>query len=309
MKKLLLLLLIAPLVSFGQNIEYINSKEHKSSGMPFSQATVVNGIIYLSGQIGDVNNVVVDGGIGSETKQALNNLKSVLESMNHSINDIFKCTCMLSDIKDWPEMSKAYVQFFNRKNLPARSAFAGSGLALDAKIEIECLAVYQGNKNTTPLQIIEIVEDLQEVEETVIESTETDQEEIVEVEDIDVEDDFEDVDVPFAVIEDVPLFPGCEKVAKSERRKCFQEQINKHIRKNFRYPEIAQEMGVQGRVYVNFIISKDGSITNIRMRGPDKNLEKEAKRIISKLPKMIPGKQKGRPVRVSFSIPIIFRLQ
>tara|TARA_B110000902_G_scaffold63103_1_gene74774 strand:- start:403 stop:1317 length:915 start_codon:yes stop_codon:yes gene_type:complete len=304
MKKLLLLLLIAPLVSFGQNIEYINSKEHKSSGMPFSQATVVNGIIYISGQIGDVNNVVVDGGIGSETKQALNNLKSVLESMNHSINDIFKCTCMLSDIKDWPEMSKAYVQFFNRKNLPARSAFAGSGLALDAKIEIECLAVYQGNKNTTPLQIIEIVEDLQEVEETVIETTKTVQQEI-----IDVEDDFEDLDVPFANIEDVPLFPGCESVAKSERRNCFQNQMNIHIRNNFHYPEVAHEMGIQGRVYVNFIISKDGSITNIRMRGPDKNLEKEAKRIISKLPKMIPGKQKGRPVRVPFSIPIIFRLQ
>ena len=158
-------------------------------------------------------------------------------------------------------------------------------------------------------EVIEIVEDEEDIEETVIESTETDQEEIVEVEDIDVEDDFEDVDVPFAVIEDVPLFPGCEKVAKSERRKCFQEQINKHIRKNFRYPEIAQEMGVQGRVYVNFIISKDGSITNIRMRGPDKNLEKEAKRIISKLPKMTPGKQRGRPVRVPFSIPISFRLQ
>ena len=157
-------------------------------------------------------------------------------------------------------------------------------------------------------EVIEIVEDEEEVEETVIESTETDQEEIVEVEDIEVEDDFDDVDVPFAVIEDVPLFPGCERVAKSERRACFQEKMNKHIRKNFRYPEIAQEMGIQGRVYVNFIISKDGSITNVRMRGPDKNLEKEASRIISKLPKMIPGKQRGRPVRVPFSIPITFRL-
>ena len=158
-------------------------------------------------------------------------------------------------------------------------------------------------------EIIEVVEDEEEVEETVIESTETDQEEIVEIEDIEVEDDFEDVDVPFAVIEDVPIFPGCEKVAKSERRACFQEKMNKHIRKNFRYPEIAQEMGIQGRVYVQFVIAKDGSITGIRMRGPDKNLEKEAQRIISRLPKMTPGKQRGRPVRVPFSIPITFRLQ
>ena len=72
-----------------------------------------------------------------------------------------------------------------------------------------------------------------------------------------MEDDFEDVDVPFAVIEDVPIYPGCEKVPKSQRRACFQEQINKHIRKNFRYPEIAQEMGIQGRVY-NSLSRKTG---------------------------------------------------
>ena len=157
-------------------------------------------------------------------------------------------------------------------------------------------------------EVIEVVEDEEEVEETVIESTETDQDEII-IEEIEVEDEFEDIDVPFAVIEDVPIFPGCELVAKSQRRACFQEQMNKHIRKNFRYPDIAQEMGIQGRVYVNFIIAKDGSITNIRMRGPDKNLENEAARIIGRLPKMTPGKQRGRAVRVPFSIPITFRLQ
>lgn len=156
-------------------------------------------------------------------------------------------------------------------------------------------------------EVIEVVEDEEEVEETVIESTETDQEEIVEI--VEVEEVEEDIDVPFAVIEDVPIYPGCEKVPKSQRRSCFQEQINKHIRKNFRYPEIAQEMGIQGRVYVQFVIAKDGAITNIRMRGPDKNLEKEAQRIISKLPQMTPGKQRGRAVRVPFSIPITFRLQ
>tara|TARA_B100000989_G_scaffold61134_1_gene42055 strand:+ start:3781 stop:4485 length:705 start_codon:yes stop_codon:yes gene_type:complete len=157
-------------------------------------------------------------------------------------------------------------------------------------------------------EVIEVVEDEEEVEETVIESTETDQDEII-IEEIEVEDEFEDIDVPFAVIEDVPIFPGCESVSKSQRRACFQEQMNKHIRKNFRYPDIAQEMGIQGRVYVNFIIAKDGSITNIRMRGPDKNLENEAARIIGRLPQMTPGKQRGRAVRVPFSIPITFRLQ
>ncbi|MCJ7465854.1 MAG: energy transducer TonB [Maribacter sp.] len=157
-------------------------------------------------------------------------------------------------------------------------------------------------------EIIEVVEDEQDVEETVIESTETSQEEeIVEVADVQVEDVEEDVDVPFAVIEDVPIFPGCE--GAKDKRACFNEMIQKHVGKNFRYPEISQEMGVQGKVYVNFVIQKDGSIGNVRMRGPDKNLEDEAARIIGKLPKMIPGKQRGRAVRVPFSLPITFKLQ
>ncbi|PHQ61937.1 MAG: energy transducer TonB [Maribacter sp.] len=156
-------------------------------------------------------------------------------------------------------------------------------------------------------EIIEIVEDEEEVEETIIESTETSQEEVIEVADVEVEEIFEDVDVPFAVIENVPVFPGCEK--ESNKRACFNKMIQKHIGKNFRYPEIAQEMGVQGRVSIMFVIQKDGSIGNIRMRGPDKSLEKEAARIIGKLPRMTPGKQRGRAVRVPFSIPITFKLQ
>lgn len=157
-------------------------------------------------------------------------------------------------------------------------------------------------------EVIEVVEDEEEVEETVIESTETSQEEeVIEVEDVMVDEMEEDVDVPFAVIEDVPIFPGCE--SSSNKRDCFNEMMQKHIRKNFRYPEIAQDMGVQGRVNVMFTIQKDGSIGNIRYRGPDKNLEAEALRIIEKLPRMTPGKQRGRAVRVPFSIPITFKLQ
>ena len=104
-----------------------------------------------------------------------------------------------------------------------------------------------------------------------------------------------------------PVFPGCEK--KKNKRKCFQKKMLNHISKNFQYPEIAQKMGIQGRVYVKFIIDEDGSVTLIRTRGPDKNLEREAYRIISKLPKMTPGKIKGRPVRVPLFVPITFRLE
>ena len=117
-------------------------------------------------------------------------------------------------------------------------------------------------------EVIQVVEDEEEVEETIIESTETNQEEIVDV--VEVEEIEEDIDVPFAIIEDVPIYPGCKDVSKYQHRDCFQEQINKHIRKNFRYPEIAQEMGIQGKVFVQFIIDRDGSIKNIVARGPDK---------------------------------------
>ncbi len=157
-------------------------------------------------------------------------------------------------------------------------------------------------------EVIEVVEDEEEIEETVIESTESnEEEEVMEVDDVEVDEIDEDIDVPFAVIENVPVFPGCEK--ESNKRACFNKMMQKHISKNFRYPEIAQEMGVQGRVNIMFVIQKDGSIGNVRMRGPDKNLEKEAARIIAKLPRMTPGKQRGRAVRVPFSIPITFKLQ
>lgn len=176
--------------------------------------------------------------------------------------------------------------------------------------ELELFQIEQPKPPEPPSapEIIEVVEDEIEVEETIIESTESSEEtEVIEVKDILFDDEPEDVAVPFSVIEDVPVFPGCENDA--DKRACFNKMIQKHIRKNFQYPEIAQEMGVEGRVYVLFEIQKDGSIGNIKMRGPDKNLEKDAGRIIQKLPKMTPGKQRGNPVRVPFSIPITYQLQ
>ncbi|WP_224484077.1 energy transducer TonB [Robertkochia aurantiaca] len=158
-------------------------------------------------------------------------------------------------------------------------------------------------------EVIEVVEDEEEVEETIIESTETDQEEeIVEVEEIEEVEEVVDVDVPFTVIEDKPMFPACEGVPKNQQFACFKENLDKHVRKTFRYPEMAQEMGIQGRVYVNFRINKDGTITILNTRAPDKSLDQEARRIINSLPKLIPGKQRGRPTPVTFAYPIVFKL-
>ena len=123
-------------------IEYVNSPEHIAKDYPFSEATIVNGVIYVSGQIGTLaDGSVIEGGIEPETIQSLNNIEAVLKRLGGSKDDIFKCTCMLKDIKDWPAMSKAYKSYFDTQNLPSRSAFAGSGLALGALVEIECLAL------------------------------------------------------------------------------------------------------------------------------------------------------------------------
>lgn len=113
--------------------------------------------------------------------------------------------------------------------------------------------------------------------------------------------------VPFAIVEEVPVFPGCENA--DNPRACFQENMQRHISKNFRYPEAAQKQGIQGRVSVMFTIGEEGNIVNIRKRGPSPLLENEVVRIIEKLPQMQPGKTKGKAVRVPFSIPINFKLQ
>ena len=112
----------------------------------------------------------------------------------------------------------------------------------------------------------------------------------------------------FSKVETVPIYPGCE-VNMKQLRNCFQKKILTHINKNFRYPYLAQKKKIQGRVFVQFTIGEGGYIDNIRTRGPHVILEKEAKRIISLLPRFKPGSQDGKPVRVPFSIPITFKLQ
>lgn len=163
-------------------------------------------------------------------------------------------------------------------------------------------------------EVIEIVEDAEEIEETIIESTETSQdaviEEVMDVDDVEVGELEEEITVPFAVIENVPVFPGCENLSNNDERKaCFQKKMQEHVMKEFHYPEVALELGIMGKVYVQFSIDSKGYVNGIRTRGPDKLLEREAHRIVAALPKMTPGMQRGKPVRVPYSIPVNFRIQ
>ena len=161
-------------------------------------------------------------------------------------------------------------------------------------------------------EVIEVVEDEEEVEETIIESTETDSEaEIVEIEEIEEAEDEEIADVPFAVIENVPIYPGCEKEkGNAARKKCMSEKVQKYVQRKFD-TDLAGDLGLEGRqrIAVQFKIDRNGNVVNVRARAPHPRLEQEAVEVVSSLPKMTPGQQRGKPVGVLYSLPILFQVE
>lgn len=121
------------------DVEYFTSEQMKD--LPFSEAVRVGKMLHLSGMIGLEGPMkMVPGGITAETRQAMENIKATLERYGSSLDNVIKATVMMADISEWAEMNKVYVTYFT-KNMPARSAFGDSGLALDARVEIECIAV------------------------------------------------------------------------------------------------------------------------------------------------------------------------
>jgi protein TonB len=142
-----------------------------------------------------------------------------------------------------------------------------------------------------PPEVIEIIEDDEEIEnEAEVEDTESD-------EDVEIEIEEEDDEEFCMVVENMPEFPGGDL------------GLMKYIQKNVKYPAIAKEYNITGKVYVSFIVDRSGSVTNVKIvRGVDKNLDTEAMRVVKSLPKYKPGKQRGKSVRVMFTIPINFTL-
>ena len=114
-------------------------------GAPFSSAVRVGDVLYLSGQLGVGADGKLPDGIEAQTKQALDNIGGILKRANLGYGDVFHCTAMLADMKDWPAMNKAYLTYFSEGKRPARSAFGANGLALGGLIELECQA-YAGKK-------------------------------------------------------------------------------------------------------------------------------------------------------------------
>jgi len=113
-----------------------------------------------------------------------------------------------------------------------------------------------------------------------------------------VQDDEDEGETPFVIVEQMPVFPGGD------------QELLRFVNRSIKYPVIAQENGIQGRVTCSFVINRDGSVVDAEIiRGVDPSLDKEALRVISTMPKWKPGMQRGKPVRVKYTIPITFRLQ
>lgn len=121
--------------------EFYRSKAAAELNLPFSEAVIVGDLMFLSGQIGNLPGrpKLVDGGIAAEARQAMDNIGTVLEANGSSFDKILKCTVMLADIADWPAFNEVYVSYFEPP-YPARSAFAATGLALGARVEVDCIA-------------------------------------------------------------------------------------------------------------------------------------------------------------------------
>ncbi len=212
-------------------------------------------------------------------------------------------------------------EFFKMKSYPRQvENLTGAIKAVDNSEETVVIKtpepeVQPAAKAIIPEKILKVHDEI-EVPETIIESTETDESEAIEInvdEQLVAVEEEETIveDVPFVVIEEVPVYPGCRGNNK-ELRDCFSKNITKFVSKKFN-TELASDLGLaQGsvqRIYVMFKIDSKGNIADIRARAPHKKLKSEAIRVINLLPKMTPGRQRGKPVGVSYSLPIVFKVE
>ncbi|MCQ2324501.1 MAG: energy transducer TonB [Paludibacteraceae bacterium] len=171
----------------------------------------------------------------------------------------------------------------------------------------EEIEIQQTSQETTPppppppvqeVEVLNVVEDDVETEEIEINTEDTKEEVIIQAP-IEIQEEEEEEEVIFMVVEKMPEFPG------------GQQALFKYLTENVKYPVIAQENGIQGRVICQFVVNKDGAIVDVEVvrSGGDPSLDKEAVRVIKSMPKWKPGQQRGKAVRVKYTVPVNFRLQ
>lgn len=152
--------------------------------------------------------------------------------------------------------------------------------------------------------VIEIVDDEEEIEEELeIEDIELDEDTEIEI----IEDYEEEEDVPFMIVENMPAMGDCKALRGDERHQCTQMEIIRYVSKNTKYPPIAKDAGIQGTVFVYFVVGKDGKVKDVRvLRDVDSRLDAEAIRVVQSLPEFEPGEQRGKSVSVQYTIPVKF---
>lgn len=177
----------------------------------------------------------------------------------------------------------------------------------DMDIEEEIIPITRQQNEPPPpppppqtTEVINIVEDDVEIEdELILDDTEADQDDVIEIVEFEEEEEVVNEEEVFFVVEEMPTFQGQSSDA-----------FRIYIQQNLKYPVIAQENGISGRVFVQFDVNGKGEVTNVVVvRGVDPSLDKEAVRVVKSSPRWTPGKQRGRPVRVRFTFPIVFQLQ
>lgn len=183
------------------------------------------------------------------------------------------------------------------------------------EVEVPFTKIEEVKPPEPPKPVVEefdVIDDDLEKEETLVASTEATDEPILEVADIKVAEDDEEIkDYNILSVEEVPVFPGCEAAVGNEaRRQCLSEKVNRMVGRTFD-ANLGSELGLSGlhKIYVSFKIQPNGSVAVIGARGPHPKLEEEAIRVVKTFPNMIPGKQAGKPVGVTYSLPITLRVQ
>ncbi len=189
---------------------------------------------------------------------------------------------------------------------PKKADSLGSMNAVDVEEEIIPITREQEIKPPPPppppkvVEVLNIVDDDVDIEDDLVIDTEADDKTLITVAPVisTAPEEEEEEQQVFFIVEDMPEFPGGEMALRT------------YIATAIKYPVIAQENGIQGKVYVTFVVGKDGSVNNASIaRGVDPSLDKEALRVVNTLPKWKPGKQRGKPVNVSYTVPINFVLQ
>ncbi|ASJ75709.1 2-iminobutanoate/2-iminopropanoate deaminase [Granulosicoccus antarcticus IMCC3135] len=133
--------LVSGMANADSDPEFLNSGAVLPTNLPFSEVVVVGDMLFLSGQIGNMPGTLTlaEGGVEAETRQVMENIKTSLEANGFAMTNLVKCTVMLADIKEWGAFNDVYKTYFEAGRFPARAAFGANGLAVGAKVEVDCV--------------------------------------------------------------------------------------------------------------------------------------------------------------------------